>query len=311
MALVIIAATEPVAGSGPIRRRRGRVGVGGDEPGAGRHQPDGLGDRRKRQGAGLAEDDVVRLGVGQGVADLVQRRGQPRFADDVGRASRQLGRQEVRGGQGRRPDRLPRAPASPREPGRAERSRGVKTELLVSTRNRRPRSTRRTRKIRGPGQGVALVHEDAIHVDQPALGRRARSVHQLIQLAAGVARAPARSEDAPPAPAARIESPLCWLCAWVETAARLGGQPERTTTEFRPRLTRSRRPSGDGSARTSARRDHLGRSQGAGRALDGDQNLQARAAGIQADAYVCLENNRNPTDAEGHIKAVLQGGAKP
>lgn len=27
--------------------------------------------------------------------------------------------------------------------------------------------------------------------------------------------------------------------------------------------------------------------------------------------YVCLENNRNPTDAEGHIQAVLQGGSKP
>ena len=27
--------------------------------------------------------------------------------------------------------------------------------------------------------------------------------------------------------------------------------------------------------------------------------------------YVCLENNRNPTDAEGHIQAVLQGGPKP
>jgi hypothetical protein len=33
--------------------------------------------------------------------------------------------------------------------------------------------------------------------------------------------------------------------------------------------------------------------------------------GFKLMPYVCLENNRNPTDAEGHIKAVLQSGAKP
>ena len=40
VALVISAATEPVAGQRALGGRAGRVGVGGDEPGAALDQPD-------------------------------------------------------------------------------------------------------------------------------------------------------------------------------------------------------------------------------------------------------------------------------
>ena len=82
------------------------VGVGGDEARAVVDQPDRPGDRLERVGAGLAEHDVVGVAVGHHVADVVQRRGQPRLADDVRRTARPLVVEELRGGEGRRPDRL-------------------------------------------------------------------------------------------------------------------------------------------------------------------------------------------------------------
>ena len=106
MARVIIAATEPVAGSGPSGEGPVTSGLVAMNRAPLADQPDRPGDRLERVGAGLAEDDVVGVGVGEGVADLVQRGGQPGLADDVGRAAGQLGRQEVRRRQRRGPDRL-------------------------------------------------------------------------------------------------------------------------------------------------------------------------------------------------------------
>ena len=63
VALVISAATEPVAGSGPSADGTGLVGVGADEPGARVDQPDGLGQRLEAVRTGLAEDHIVRLVV--------------------------------------------------------------------------------------------------------------------------------------------------------------------------------------------------------------------------------------------------------
>ena len=106
MAVLISAATEPVAGSSAGGARPARVGVGRDEAGAPVDQPDRPGDRLERVGARLAEHDVVGVAVAHDVADVVHRGRQAGLADDVGRAARALVGEEVGRGQGRGPDRL-------------------------------------------------------------------------------------------------------------------------------------------------------------------------------------------------------------
>ena len=51
---------------------------------------------------------------------------------------------------------------------RALRSRGVKMELLVSTRNGLPCVAPLPHQFGCPGQRLVLVHEHAVHVGQPA-----------------------------------------------------------------------------------------------------------------------------------------------
>ena len=137
VAFVMSAAIAPVAGSDAVAERAGGVGVRRDEARAGADEPDRLGDRLERVVAGLADDDVVGIGLGHDEAGLVQRGGEPRLADHEGRAAGHLDSQEVGRRERRRPDRAPRARSRPDARSRALRSRGVKIELFVSTRNGR------------------------------------------------------------------------------------------------------------------------------------------------------------------------------
>src|SRR5690606_25154712 len=77
----------------------------GDEPRAALDEPDGAGDGGEAVRTGLAEHDVVRVGLGEDVTGLVQRGGQPRLADDEGRTAGTLVLEELRRRQRRGPDR--------------------------------------------------------------------------------------------------------------------------------------------------------------------------------------------------------------
>ena len=89
---------------GALVARAAAVGVGGDEARAVLDQPDRLGDRLERVGAGLAEHDVVGVAVGHHVADVVHRRDQAALPHDVRRTAGALLVEEVGGGQGRGED---------------------------------------------------------------------------------------------------------------------------------------------------------------------------------------------------------------
>ncbi len=106
VALVISAATDPVAGIGPCWLGPGDVGVGRDEPRALVDEPDRGGDGLEGVGPGLAEHDVLRVPLGHHVADLVQGGGQPGLADDVRRTPGALVVEELRGRERAGPDRV-------------------------------------------------------------------------------------------------------------------------------------------------------------------------------------------------------------
>jgi len=87
------------------------VGVGGDEMGARGHQADGLGDDLQVVIVGLAEDDIFRVAVGDGIPRGVDGLGEAAFADDKSRAlglaaRRALHLQKARRGHGRGIDAL-------------------------------------------------------------------------------------------------------------------------------------------------------------------------------------------------------------
>ena len=170
-------------------------------------QPDGPGDRLERVRAGLAEDDVVRVGVGERVAGLVQRRGQPGLADDVGGAAGQLvGRKSAVASAEVQMDSS--GTCSPARTSRAARSRGVKIELLVSTRKRRCLLDQPLQELRGAGQRLVLVHQHAVHVGQPALGLRALGRHRSLRSAGEVGQGVVgEAEDRPLVHRARRRRP--------------------------------------------------------------------------------------------------------
>src|SRR5438477_1764232 len=85
--------------------RAGRVRVGADELRPAVDQPDRGGDGLEAVGAGLPQHHVLGVQVGQHVPGVVQRGGQAGLADHVRGAARPLVVQELRGGQGRGPDR--------------------------------------------------------------------------------------------------------------------------------------------------------------------------------------------------------------
>ena len=164
------AAIAPVAGSTPSARRAGRVGVRRDEPRAVADEADRLRDRLERVVAGLADDDVVGVGLGHDEAGLVQR-----GRDARPRRSRtpmppgSCCLQEVGGRERRGPDAVLGHVRARDARSRADRSRGVKIELFVSTRKGVPWSRHCCSSSAAPGTGVVLVDEHAVHVGQPAL----------------------------------------------------------------------------------------------------------------------------------------------
>ena len=101
----------------------------------------------------------------------MQRGGQARLADDVGRPAGQL----IAGGSVAVASAEVQIEASgtvrPERVSRADRSRGVKIELFVSTRNGRSCSTRPLQEFGGAGKGVFFADEDAVHIGEPALRR--------------------------------------------------------------------------------------------------------------------------------------------
>ena len=152
----------------PAGRRTGRVGVRRDEPRAVADEADRPRDRLEGVRARLAEDDVVGVALGQRVADLVQRGGETRLADDVRRAVGPLAVEELGGRQRRRPQRVgghvdPARPQARREV--ARRVDGVVRE------DQEPLARRadRAEELLGAGQRVLLVHEHAVHVDEVVL----------------------------------------------------------------------------------------------------------------------------------------------
>ncbi len=80
---------------GPALHRVDQVGVGADEPGATVDELRGLAHRGEREVGGLADDDVLRMALGDRVADLVELGGQAAAADDIGRGVRSLCMQEL------------------------------------------------------------------------------------------------------------------------------------------------------------------------------------------------------------------------
>ena len=172
----------------PLRARPARVGVGRDEPRPPADQPDGPGDRLERVGAGLAEDDVVGIGVGQRVAHLVQGGGQPCLTDDVRGAAGQLGVQEVRRRQGRGPDRfLGHVQPRPHQP----RGQITRREDRVVREHQEPAlaGDQPLQELGRPRQCLLLVDEHAVHVGEPALGVRPFDGHAVLRSSANVLRA--------------------------------------------------------------------------------------------------------------------------
>ena len=103
----------------------------------------------------------------------------------------------------------------PERASRAARSRGVKIELLVSTRKRPLAFLQAREELGRPGQRVLLAHEHAVHVGEPALGVGAHACGQsaapVDARSGGAARRSSRTErrrraaasDAPPAASRR------------------------------------------------------------------------------------------------------------
>ena len=60
---------------------------------------------------------------------------------------------------------------SPERFSRADRSRGVKIELFVRTRNGPLLIDEALQEFGGAGQGVFFTDEDAVHIGEPALRR--------------------------------------------------------------------------------------------------------------------------------------------
>jgi len=77
VARVISAATATGGRDRPVDRRPVASGLVAMNRGAGLDQADRLGDPLEAVGPGLAEHDIVRGSLGQGVAGLVQRRVSP------------------------------------------------------------------------------------------------------------------------------------------------------------------------------------------------------------------------------------------
>ena len=127
-------------------------------------QADRLRDPLEAVGAGLAQQDIVRLDLGEHVAGRVQRRGKARLADHEGRAARPLALEEraVASADVRSPPRGRRA----RWRAGARRGRGACRSSCSSGRGTAPASRSRARNGRPPGSRV-LVHEHAVHVHQP------------------------------------------------------------------------------------------------------------------------------------------------
>jgi hypothetical protein len=141
--------------------------VGGDEARPSVDQPDGAGDGLEGVGPGLAEHDVVRVLVGHHVADVVDRRGQPRLAHDVRRTARALVIEELRGRQRGRPDRLLRhVDAAAAQQPHPQVARGEdrvvgqdqEGDLLLAQGGD---------ELLRPRDRVLLAHEDPVHVGQP------------------------------------------------------------------------------------------------------------------------------------------------
>ncbi len=171
-------------GQGSLCRGTRRVGVGRDEAGAGVDQADGPRDGLERVGPGLPEDDVVGSGVGQHVTDLVQRRGQPRLADDVGGPAGRLVVEELRGGQRGRPDRrfrhvqAGRREARPQVAGREDR--------VVREHEEPPAPLPQPgEELDGSAECGAFVDEHPVHVRQPAVDGVIRHDPCLHRRAAG------------------------------------------------------------------------------------------------------------------------------
>ena len=123
-------------------------------------------------GAGLAEDHVVGIAVGEHEPDVVQRRGQPGFADHVRRAAGALVGQKLARRQRRRPDRAlgdvdPAAqqarPQIPRGEDRVVGQHQVPALVLLQGGD----------EVGTPGKRLLLVHQHAVHVGQPVLHRLA------------------------------------------------------------------------------------------------------------------------------------------
>jgi hypothetical protein len=167
VARVMSAATAPVAGSGP-GGRTGRVGVRRDEPRPGADEADRPRDRLERVRARLTQHDVVGIALGQRVADLVQRGGETRLADDVRGAVGPLTVEELRRRQRRRPQRVGGHVDAARPQPRREVARRV-DGVVREHEEPLPRPADRPEELLGARQWFLRVHEHAVHVDQVVL----------------------------------------------------------------------------------------------------------------------------------------------
>ena len=148
----------------------GGVRVRDDEAGAGIDEADRLRDRLERIGVGLTDDDELGVVLCHDEPGLVDRRGQPRLADDIGRAVLDLIGQEIRGGHRRGPDvRLGDVESVRAQPG-GEVTRGV-DGIVRQHQIGDVRLTPLGEQLRGSRQRIVLLDQDTVHIGQPAVDR--------------------------------------------------------------------------------------------------------------------------------------------
>ena len=151
-------------------------------------KPDRLRDRLERVVAGLADDDVVGVGLGHDEAGLVQGGREPRLADHERRCRPASGCWRKSAVASADVQIESSGTISPDARSRALRSRGVKIELFVSTRNGRALVAPLLQQLGGAGDRGVLMDEHAVHVGQPAFDVGAGPHVPSLAIAGGAAR---------------------------------------------------------------------------------------------------------------------------